>query len=224
MFSQEITDEREQALALERSETILRHIHDVVFVVDDAGVVEFANAAAQRVIGGTQSAPLVGHHLPTIIEDRGSTADATSVSDAIDSTLAELESDGGTAGFYDVNLPIDFDAGTDTRTLDVRFTPFRTAADRQVLVVGRDITEQSDVRRHLERERDALREIQRVVAETELSVDERLEALLAVGCQALGLEIGIVSHIHGEQYTVKAAHVRRRHRARRRVRSGDDVL
>ncbi|CAM2897924.1 MULTISPECIES: PAS domain S-box protein [Halobacterium] len=206
VFSQEITDEREQALALERSETILRHIHDVVFVVDDAGVVEFANAAAQRVIGGTQSAPLVGHHLPTIIEDRGSTADATSVSDAIDSTLAELESDGGTAGFYDVNLPIDFDAGNDTRTLDVRFTPFRTAVDRQVLVVGRDITEQSDVRRHLERERDALREIQRVVAETELSVDERLEALLAVGCQALDLEIGIVSHIHGEQYTVKAAH------------------
>jgi PAS domain S-box-containing protein len=206
VFSREITAERERELELERSETILEHIHDVVFVVDGDGVLEFANAAAKRLTAAGQSTELAGQQLATVIGDQVSSSDATAFSNAVESTLAEMESDGGTTGLYDVDLTIDFETGSGERTFDVRFTPFQSATDPQVLVVARDITEQSEAKRQLERERDVLRELQRVVAKSSVSADDRLRELLAVGCEALGLEIGIVSHIRGDEYTVRAAH------------------
>jgi len=60
--------------------------------------------------------------------------------------------------------------------------------------------------RQLERERDALQELQAVMAEADSSPETRLEELLRVGCQTLGLELGIVSRIEDDDYTVRAAH------------------
>ena len=206
VFSREITAERERELELERSDAILENIHDVVFVLDERGDIEFANTAAKRLLAGDQSAQLTGRQLGTVVGDRVSDSDATRFSRAVESTLDEVDTDGGSTGLYDVDLQLDVVAGEGDRTFDVRVTPFRSRHSTQVLVVARDVTEQSEVQRQLERERDALQGLQAVMAESGVSTGSRLQNLLEVGCQTLGLEIGIVSRIRDSDYTVEAVH------------------
>ena len=206
VFSREITAERERERRLERSNAILENIRDVVFVLDETRNVEFANRAAKRLLAGDQSAQLTGQQLETVVGDRVSDSDATRFSQAVESTLDEIESDGGSTGLYGADLQLDVVAGTSERTFDVRVTPFQSRKSKQVLVVARDVTEQSEVKRQLERERDALQDLQAVMGESDVSVGSRLQNLLEVGCQTLGLEVGIVSRIQDSDYTVEAVH------------------
>ncbi|ELZ44175.1 11-domain light and oxygen sensing his kinase [Halorubrum coriense DSM 10284] len=206
VFSREITDERERERELERSEAVLENVHDAVTVVDEDGSVAFANAAANRLLSGRQSADLTGKRLSELAGDRVDEADARAFSEAVELTLDEMESDGGLSGFYDADLRIDVAVGDGERTFDIRLTPFQRRATNQVLVVARDVTERSAAKHQLERERDALRELQTVMAESDTSSASRLRNLLRVGCRTLGLEIGIVSRAQGGDYTVEAVH------------------
>ena len=205
VFSREITGERERELELKRSDEILENIHDVVCILDKDGDVEFANTAAKRLLAGDESAQLTGEQIETFVDDRVSESDATRFSEAIEATREEVRGDGGDTGLYDVDLQLDVTSGSSKRTFDVRVTPFESQRN-EILVVARDVTEQSEMKRQLERERDALRELQTVMAESDVSADSRLQNLLEVGCQTLGLDIGIVSRIQDSDYTVEAAH------------------
>jgi len=206
VFSREITAERERDLELERSETILENIHDIVVVVDREGVVQYSNSAAERRITGTNSGQLEGQLLADVVGDRVSDTDAERFSNAVMSSLQSLQGDGGVTGLYDSDLQLEFESGQGTRTLDIRFTPFDRPKGDHVLVVARDVTDRSEATRQLQRERDTLQELQAVMADGKMTADARLEELLAVGCQTLGLDIGIVSHIDDGEYTVRAVH------------------
>ena len=206
VFSREITAERERELELERSETILRNIHDIVCTVDRDGVVQFSNAAADRRITGDDGGQLEGRRLTDVIGRRVSEADTERFSKAIESSFDRLEGDGGVAELYDSDLQFEFDTGDGTRTLDVRTTPISRPGGDHILVVARDVTDRSEATRQLERERDALQELQAVMGKSDLSAETRLEELLKVGCHTLGLEIGIVSRIQDSVYTVRATH------------------
>ncbi|OAQ52612.1 11-domain light and oxygen sensing his kinase [Natrinema mahii] len=206
VFSREITAERERELERQRSDAILENIHDVVIVLDETGNVAFANTAANRLIAGNQSAQLTGQQLEAAVGDRISESEAEQFSRAVESTLGELEEDGGPTGLDETDLQLDITVGSSERTFDIHVTPFRSGKRNQVLVVARDSTEQTEVTRQLERERDALRKLQSVMAESGVSTESRLRKLLEVGCQTLELEIGIVSRIRDNDYTVKAVH------------------
>ena len=206
VFSRETTVERERELELERSEAILENIHDAVFVLDEEGRIEFANAASERLISGEGAAQITGQRLETVVGDRITGADAERFRAAVESTFDELEGDGGVTGLYDADLQLDITAGGSNRTFDVRVTPFRSQKSRQVLVVARDVTEQTEAKRQLERERDALRELQTVMAKSDVSAETRLQELLELGCRTLGLDIGIVSRVQDDDYTVTAVH------------------
>jgi len=206
VFSREITAERERELELERYGTILQNIHDIVLVVDADGVVQFSNSAAERRLTSGNAGQVEGRILADAVGDRVSEGDADRFASAITASLQQLEGDGGVTGLYDSDLQLQFESAQGTRTLDVRFTPFERPGNDHVLVVARDVTDQSEATRQLERERDALQELQAVMAESDISAETRLEELLEVGCRTLGLEIGIVSQIEGSDYVVRAAH------------------
>ncbi len=208
VFSRETTTERERTLELERSETILQNIHDIVLILDGEGVVQFSNAAAERRLTSGEPGQLQGRPLAEVVGGRVSETDVSRFSNAITASLQQLEGDGGVTGLYDSDLQVEFEDGQGTRTLDVRFTPFERPGNDRVLVVARDVTAQSEATNELERERDALQELQAVMAESDISTETRLEELLEVGCRTLGLEFGLISHIEGRDYTIKAAHAR----------------
>jgi CheY-like chemotaxis protein len=57
----------------------------------------------------------------------------------------------------------------------------------------------------LERREAALREMYRIIAGGDQSLKSKMEDLLAVGCRALDTEIGVVSHVEGDDYEIVAA-------------------
>ena len=206
VFSRDITAEREREQELERSDAILENVHDAVFVLDGQGTVEFANAAAKRVLAGDRSARLAGRRLEAVVGDRVSESDATRFSRAVESSLDEPQADGGVTESADSDVQLDVATGNGERTFDVRVTPFGSRSDERALVVARDVTDQDETKRQLKRERDALRELQSVMSDGEVSAESRIRDLLKVGCQTLGLEIGIASRIEDDSYTVETVH------------------
>ncbi|WP_257299659.1 PAS domain-containing protein [Haloarchaeobius sp. FL176] len=210
VFSRDVTEERERELERERNATVLDTIHDVVLVVEPDGVVQFANAPARRLTNVPDGETLEGHRLSDVAS--GQVHDDDQFSEAVARTLDDGGSDRRESDPYEADITVDLEVGTGTRTFDVRLTPFERTEPAQVLVVARDVTDSSQARRELERERDALQEIERVMASSTGDVDEQLEALLDVGRRTLGLDIGIVSRIEEDSYTVRA------------VRSPDDDI
>ncbi|ELZ98926.1 light and oxygen sensing histidine kinase [Haloferax mucosum ATCC BAA-1512] len=206
VFSREITAEREREQELRRSKAILENVHDIVFVLDSSLDVQYANPSAARARGGPVE--MRGMNILDIVGDRIPDDDLERFREAVDETLSGIDgrSDGGPAGLYDFDIQMSFDSSFGGRTFDVRLTPLCEADEKRVLVVGRDVTEREAAQRQLERERDALQAVQKVMGDAGLSTDERLTRLLEIGCQTTGLDIGIISDIDGDDYVVRAVH------------------
>ncbi|SEN94177.1 PAS domain S-box-containing protein [Halorientalis persicus] len=206
VFSREITGRRERQLELQRQERVLQNVHDVVFAVDADLDVHFANSAAARLLGQDSPADIEGRSLATLVGGMATPEAVEEFRTAVSRTLSgtDAESDGGLTGLYDFDLRIGLETRAGNRTFDVRLTPFEAADVRQVLVVARDVTDQSEARTQLERERDALGEIQRVMADRDLTTDARLQQVLSSARDVLELDIGILARIEDRDYEITA--------------------
>ncbi|SDF86981.1 PAS domain S-box protein [Halorientalis regularis] len=206
VFSREITGQRERRLELQRQERILQNVHDVVFAVDADLDVRFANSAAARLLGQDSPADLEDRSLAALVDGMATPEAVEEFRTAVSRTLSgnATESDGGLTGLYDFDLRIGLETRAGDRTFDVRLTPFEAADVRQVLVVARDVTDQSEARTQLERERDALGEIKRVMADSDLTTDTRLQRVLASAREVLDLDVGILAGIDGDDYEITA--------------------
>jgi len=162
IFSQDITDERERQLELERNEAICQTIQDVVLVLDEDETVRFANPAAARVLGDTESESLEGTQLGTLVGDRVPESDAEAFTRAVNDTRREIRGDGGIDESSDSDLRIDVATPTGQRTFDVRLTPFQASERPQVVVVARDITSQHEIRQELERQQFLFDRVQEI--------------------------------------------------------------
>ncbi|WP_193767651.1 PAS domain S-box protein [Halorientalis pallida] len=204
VFSREITEVRERQLELQRQETILGNVHDVVFAVDADLDVHFANPVAARLLGRDSPTDLEDRSLATLADGMATPEAVEEFRTAVSQTLSRVESDGGRTELYDYDLRIDLETQTGNRTFDVRLTPFETADVRQALVVARDVTDQSEARTQLERERDALGEIQGVMADSDLTTDARLQRVLSSARDVLDLDVGILASIEDDDYEITA--------------------
>ncbi|AFK19264.1 PAS domain S-box protein [Haloferax mediterranei ATCC 33500] len=206
VFSREITEERERERELQRSKAILENVHDVVFVIDSSMEIQYANPSAARARSGPDA--LRGMNILDIMRDSVSDEDYERFREAVRETLSGMEdrSDGGPTGLYDFDLQMTADTTFGRRAFDVRLAPLYDATEKQVLIVARDVTERYEAQQQLEQERDALQAVQRVMGNATLSTDERLTKLLEIGCQTLGLDLGVVSNIDGNDYEIRAIH------------------
>ena len=199
VISREVTEQHERQRELERDETILQTLADPVFTVDETFEVQYANPAAATAVGAGSVDNLVGQSLGSAVAGRVSHADARSFTEAVGDCL-----DGEMDDEQEPQITVQ--TGDGQRHFDTTVTGLADTDGRRALIVARDVTGRETARGQLEAERDALRALQRVVADTEATTEERLSRLLAVGCETLGLEVGLVSRVDGEEYTVEAAH------------------
>lgn len=169
IFTQDITDERERQLELERTEAICQNIHDIVFVLDEDETVQFGNPAAARVLGDTRPDSLEGMGLSTLVGDRIPESDAQAFARAVTETLREGRGDGGVVEPTDSDLRIDVATPTGQRTFDVRLTPFRASDRPQAIVVARDVTSQHEIKQEFERQQSLFDRLQNI---TEIGVWE----------------------------------------------------
>ena len=202
VFSSEITAERERQVELQRRETVLQNVYDVVFAVDTEFDVHFANPAAARLLRQDSPGAVEGTALSTLVEGMASAEATAEFQNAVAQTFSRMESDGGLTGLYDFDLRFGLDTEAGERTFDVRLTPFEEAGTRQVLVVARDVTDESEARAHLERERDALSEIQQVMADSDLTTDARLQRVLDSVRETLDLDAGLVASVDDDDYEI----------------------
>lgn len=66
-----------------------------------------------------------------------------------------------------------------------------------------DVTEERNTKHNLRRQLQFLSVLNDIAADTKNSLDDRLNQALALGCEHLGLETGIVSQIEQQRYTVQ---------------------
>ncbi|MEZ3143254.1 PAS domain-containing protein [Halobaculum sp. MBLA0143] len=199
VISREVTEQHERQRELERDETILQSLADPVFTVDETFEVQYANPAAATAVGAATVDDLVGRSIGSAVAGRVSHADARSFTDIVGDCLDD-ETDG------DRECQLTVQTGDGPRHFDTTVTGLADADARRALIVARDVTDRETARGQLEAERDALRALQRVVADADASTGERLSRLLAVGCETLGLEVGLVSRVEDREYNVEAAH------------------
>ena len=82
--------------------------------------------------------------------------------------------------------------------------PLQTALG-QLLHAQRQQQDNEAMHQRLERQRQALRQLNRLAADPGLSLQQRLVQLLDLGCDYLRLDLGLVSHIQDDRYRVEAA-------------------
>lgn len=92
---------------------------------------------------------------------------------------------------------------TDAELLDF-LAPLQTSLG-QLLYALRQREENEALQQRLERQRMALRSLNRIAADFGLSHQQRLQHLLDLGCDYLQLDLGLVSRISGDLYEVQAA-------------------
>jgi PAS domain S-box-containing protein len=81
-------------------------------------------------------------------------------------------------------------------------------ADNGLLVTHEDINEGRRKTVQLEESESRLRQFYRISHDKSISLEERIQQLLAFGCATFGLELGIQSRVEGPSHIVEAVHPR----------------
>ncbi len=68
------------------------------------------------------------------------------------------------------------------------------------------ITERKQMEEDLRDSEASIRSLHQIIADASLNFEERVQQLLAVGCQQFNLDIGILAHIQGSDYTICAVY------------------
>jgi PAS domain S-box-containing protein len=74
----------------------------------------------------------------------------------------------------------------------------------EIIAVSRDITERKQREQELLESEASMRTLYQVTSAQNLTFEQRLQSLLLMGAELFGLEIGILSHIEGDNYQVIA--------------------
>jgi len=101
-----------------------------------------------------------------------------------------------------VRWELDHSTETD-RWLDVRVT--RSDSGDQLLSFARDVTAAVQSGENLKESQAALRALHEIVSQQDVPYEEKVEQLLGLGRDRLGLPVGYVTHIERETQTIEAA-------------------
>jgi len=156
-FARDITDRRKREAELERYEAIVENTEDGIYIFDEDGRFEFVNRRVADVSGIPRDA-WIGEHV-SIHTDLG--------------TLTEAEVDAIEAGIEAVaagdqpeaRVEVSPDIPHCLRDLEIRMMPLRADdGDDRVIAFSRDVTEQRERERELERQHERVDEFASVVS------------------------------------------------------------
>ncbi|MDS0281754.1 ATP-binding protein [Haloarcula onubensis] len=156
-----------------------------ILVHDETGTVIDANGAAEHYYG------------QTVASLRGSAVEALVVEDGAVTDLSTVAARQGTVR-WTVAKPDRPD-----RTLDVSVS--RASSGEQWLSFATDITDHERRESSLESNQATFRRLQEIVSSRGLTFDEKVERLLGLGRDWLGLSVGYVTHIQAGTQTIEAA-------------------
>jgi PAS domain S-box-containing protein len=156
-FVRDITERKARESELERYEAIVENTEDGIYVFDENSRFEFVNQRVADVSGIPRDA-WIGEHV-SIHTDLGTLTEAEveAIEDAIEAVAGgETE---------EARVEVNPDVPGELRDLELRMTPLRAdEGDSRVIAFSRDITEQRERERELERQNERVDEFASVVS------------------------------------------------------------
>jgi PAS domain S-box-containing protein len=192
----DVTERKRRERELARYEALVEHMNAGAAVVGGDGRVEYVNSQIER-LGPIDRADLLGARAVDLVDRL--TEDAASIRSFEAAVAAARE-----AGDDPDPVEVTMETAAGDRTVEYLFSSVQYDDETKAVVVAKDVTERVETTRQLRRERDALRELQTVMADGSRSTAEQLTALLEVGRRVLGLPIGVVSEVEGTDYRIRA--------------------
>lgn len=181
-----VEDQQQQLLkSAERYRGLVDNVSDIVYTINVTGHFTYVSASAARLIG-YETAKIVGMRYSDLVEPSW----RPTLKDFYEQQVKNPESETILA------FPI-IARNNQTRWVEQKVTPL---FDQNHGLTGfqgvvRDITE----RRYAE---EKLRALYTVMAQPTLTIDEQLTQALKIGTELLKLDLGIISRIEGDTYTV----------------------
>lgn len=173
--------------------TIIDNIPINIYVKDRDGRKVLANRSEVEFLGFTDEADVVGKHDADLFSghlvDNAIREDDAVINDRQIIEIAEDEStdsSGKPTWFRVSKFPLIDDTDTVTGLVGISI----------------DITEEKLAKDQTQRQLEALTILNEIAADTELSLDARLQHALQLGADYLGMDLGIISRISGDDYQV----------------------
>ena len=196
----DITDERGDKLESQRQrrlfEAIFEETEDALVVADtDRRITDFNPAAEQ----------LFGHDASEVIGEttRLLYADADEYDRQGDQRFNE------DAPMHEETYLVEYERSDGTTFVGETLGTSLKRSDGETLAfLGsiRDASARIEYEQTLEAHNDALQTFHDISTDDDWAVDERIDAVLELGCEHLGLDIGVLSAIEDTEYTVEQAH------------------
>ncbi|WP_280585813.1 PAS domain S-box protein [Halorubrum sp. Boch-26] len=196
-FFYDISDERSERIDAQRQrrlfETVFKETEDALIVADtDRRITEF-NPAAERLFG-YETTEVIGEETRLLYADE-----------------AEYDRQGDRR--FNDQAPVreetylsEYERADGTTFTGETFGTALKAPDNDTLAfLGsiRDVSAQIEYEQALESHNDALAAFHDISTDDDRSVGERIDAILEVGSEYLGLDLGIFSTIDGDEYTAE---------------------
>lgn len=173
-----------------RYRTLFEGIEDAVYVHDlDGQICDVNEVACQRM--GYSRADLLTMNITDLL--------SPSNQEKYPSRLQQVIKQGSLTGLSSIHVTKNGDACH----VDVNAKSISYQGRDAVLVVARDLSPRLKAEFTIQLQQARLRALHEVIARPDLDFSEQLDVLVQVGTELLGLEIGIVSQIDGEDYTVQ---------------------
>lgn len=188
----DITERKQTEQALHESEERFRQVVEnapvCIHTIDLHGRVTSMNRAGLRMLGAEKEAQVCGMEMLTTVSEPDRARIHAHMDEAFQGNSSEFE-------FTTVNGKIFISS----------FIPVKAAAGQiqYLLGVTEDVTQRKMAEASLHSSLEGLHALHAIISNSRSSFDEKIRALLTMGCQRFGLPIGIFAHIEGEHYEVR---------------------
>jgi len=157
-FITDVTDRREREQELEQYEKLIDTVEDSIFLVDEHGNIEKANASAVGAMG-MDDAKIEGDNAVSLAAKFATSEEGA---DNIQAALEEAIERGCDAD--PVRTEIGFDLPTGTETVEYQLTPFTAGSERKIAVIGRNVTRRKEREQELRRKNERLERFASIVS------------------------------------------------------------
>jgi len=166
-----------------------------------AGVFEFVGAGLETLLGVAAADFTPARFEAMVLERRAVEPEGITDFAALDAAFA-----GGAIPRVRLDVALQTPSGGQKWIRD-HYAPLRDSENGRV--IGRigafvDLTAMRQAEAEAQQSQEDIRDLHRIAADPKKHFREKLQILLEKGCQRYGLEMGILSRVEGERYTVQA--------------------
>ncbi len=175
-----------------RYETIVENLQDGVFALDPDGTFNFVNGAIEEFTGVDRDR-LIGSGFTAMVESGLFDAEAAEQMAGAVGTVC-------TSGNAEQRVTIETTRG---EVLEVRLYARGDGATEEIIGMVREVTERVRALETLEGQQLALQRLWEVDVDPDLTVGEKIDRALEIGCAFLDLPIGFTSVIGGDDHRIE---------------------